>query len=113
MSFTSALAIKRLRTILKFGATVFGLSAVFLLIDPKTFLELLKVGANKLSYDAKIDLFPEGEYKIEDLGKKPIAKVSLHPEKNIQSKLYEFVTKNREFQKIFFKKSKCGYALYV
>ena len=43
MSFTSALAIKRLRTILKFGATVFGLSAIFLLVDPKTFLELLNL----------------------------------------------------------------------
>ena len=43
MSFTSALAIKRLRTILKFGATVFGLSAIFLLVSPKTFLELLNL----------------------------------------------------------------------
>ena len=43
MSYTSALAIKRLRTILKFGSTVFGLSALFLLIAPKTFLELLNL----------------------------------------------------------------------
>ena len=43
MSFTSALAIKRLRTILKLGSTVFGLSAIFLLIAPKTFLELLNL----------------------------------------------------------------------
>ena len=43
MSFTSALAIRRLRTILKFGATVFGLSAIFLLVSPKTFLELLNL----------------------------------------------------------------------
>lgn len=43
MSYTSALTIKRLRTILKFGATVFGVSALFLLIDPKTFLELLNL----------------------------------------------------------------------
>jgi O-antigen/teichoic acid export membrane protein len=43
MSFTSALTIKRLRTILKLGSTVFGLSAVFLLIAPKTFLELLNL----------------------------------------------------------------------
>jgi hypothetical protein len=43
MSYTSALTIKRLRTILKFGATVFGLSALFLLIAPKTFLELLNL----------------------------------------------------------------------
>ena len=43
MSYTSALTIKRLRTILKFGSIVFGLSALFLLIDPKTFLEFLNL----------------------------------------------------------------------
>jgi O-antigen/teichoic acid export membrane protein len=43
MSYTSALTIKRLRTILKFGSTVFGLSALFLLIAPTTFLELLNL----------------------------------------------------------------------
>jgi O-antigen/teichoic acid export membrane protein len=43
MSFTSALTIKRLRTILKLGSTIFGLSALFLLIAPKTFLELLNL----------------------------------------------------------------------
>lgn len=35
--------IRRLRTILKLGSTVFGLSAIFLLVDPKTFLELLNL----------------------------------------------------------------------
>ena len=35
--------IRRLRTILKLGSTVFGLSAIFLLADPKTFLELLNL----------------------------------------------------------------------
>ena len=43
MSFTSALAIKRLRTILRLGSTVFGASAIFLLVNPKTFLELLNL----------------------------------------------------------------------
>jgi O-antigen/teichoic acid export membrane protein len=43
MPYTSALTIKRLRTILKFGSSVFGLSALFLLIAPKTFLELLNL----------------------------------------------------------------------
>ena len=47
MPYTSALAIKRLRTILKFGSTVFGLSALFLLIDPTTFLELLKLESSE------------------------------------------------------------------
>ena len=43
MSYTSALTIKRLRTILKFVSTVFGLIALFLLFAPKTFLELLNL----------------------------------------------------------------------
>ena len=47
MSYTSALAIKRLRTILKFGSTVCGVSALFLLIDPTTFLELLKLESSE------------------------------------------------------------------
>ena len=47
MSYISALTIKRLRTILKFGSTVFGLSALFLLIDPTTFLELLKLESSE------------------------------------------------------------------
>jgi len=38
-----AIAIKRLRTILKLGSTIFGFSAIFLLVDPKTFLELLNL----------------------------------------------------------------------
>ena len=47
MSYTSALAIKRLQTILKLGSIVFGLSALFLLIDPTTFLELLKLESSE------------------------------------------------------------------
>jgi O-antigen/teichoic acid export membrane protein len=35
--------VRRLRLILKLGSTVFGLSAIFLLIAPKTFLELLNL----------------------------------------------------------------------
>ena len=35
--------IRRLRTILRLGSTVFGLSVVFLLVDPKKFLELLNL----------------------------------------------------------------------
>jgi hypothetical protein len=38
-----AIVIKRLRTILKFGSTVIGLSAIFLLLDPKLFLDLLNL----------------------------------------------------------------------
>jgi len=43
MAFTSALVIRRLRSILRLGSAVFALSAIFLLIDPKRFLELLNL----------------------------------------------------------------------
>ena len=43
MPYSSPLTIKRLRTILKFGSLVFGISALFLLIAPTTFLELLNL----------------------------------------------------------------------
>ena len=43
MALKSALTIRRLRTILKFGSTVIGLSAIFLLVAPKAFLELLNL----------------------------------------------------------------------
>jgi O-antigen/teichoic acid export membrane protein len=47
MSYTSALTIKRLRTILKLGSTVFGLSALFLLVAPTIFLELLNLDTSE------------------------------------------------------------------
>jgi O-antigen/teichoic acid export membrane protein len=55
MAFTSALAIKRIRTVLKFGSTIFGLSAVFLLINPKAFLELLNLeSTNSLEWSMRM-----------------------------------------------------------
>ena len=47
MSYTSSLTIKRLRTILKLGSTVFGLSALFLLVAPTTFLVLLNLDTSE------------------------------------------------------------------
>lgn len=55
------------------------------------FLELLKIGAKQIGYDADIKILPEGEYKLEDIGKKPVAKVKLTPSKNNTNPLYEFV----------------------
>ena len=55
MAFTSALAIKRIRTVLKFGSTIFGLSAVFLLINPRAFLELLNLeSSNSLEWSMRM-----------------------------------------------------------
>lgn len=62
-------------------------------IGQGTFLELVKIGAAKCMHQAKIDLFPQGEYKMEDIGKKPVAKVTLLPNPNIQSVLYASISK--------------------
>lgn len=46
-------------------------------IGQGTFLETLKIGSSDFGYDTAITLFPEGEYKISEVGKKPVAKVLL------------------------------------
>ena len=60
-------------------------------IGQGTFLELLKIGAKQIGYDTEIKILPEGEYKFEDIGKKPVAKVKLITSKNNTNPLYEFV----------------------
>ncbi|MBK8394046.1 MAG: nitroreductase family protein [Leptospiraceae bacterium] len=55
------------------------------------FLELLKIGAKQIGYDAEIKILPDGEYKFEEIGKKPVAKVKLTPSKSTGHTLYEFV----------------------
>lgn len=42
-----------------------------------TFLECMRIGASSLSFETKIQLFPEGKESNGNIGKKPIAKVSL------------------------------------
>ncbi len=50
-------------------------------ISQGTFLEYVSVAAEELGYDADIELFPDGEYgpegSPENLGSKPVARVSL------------------------------------
>ena len=47
--------VRRLRSILKLGSTIFGLSALFLLIDPKAFLELLNLeSTNSLEWSMRM-----------------------------------------------------------
>jgi hypothetical protein len=46
-------------------------------IGQGTFLESLKIGSSEFGYDTKIKLFPQGEYKPSEIGKKPVARVSL------------------------------------
>ncbi|NQV42374.1 MAG: hypothetical protein HQ506_08485 [Candidatus Marinimicrobia bacterium] len=41
------------------------------------FLETLRLGASKLGYGAEYELFPEGEYPLEEAGLKPVALIKV------------------------------------
>ncbi len=60
-------------------------------IGQGTFLELLKIGAKQIGYDVDIKILPDGEYKFEEIGKKPVAKVKLIETKSNGHRLYDFV----------------------
>lgn len=47
-----------------------------------TFLEHLAIGAREMGSAAEIAYFPEGEYQLQDIGRKPVAHIRLVPGKN-------------------------------
>lgn len=60
-------------------------------IGQGTFLELLKIGANQIGFDAKINLLPKGDYSFSEIGKKPVANIKLIPTKKLGHDLFAFV----------------------
>jgi hypothetical protein len=64
-------------------------------IGQGSFLEVLGIGAAHLGYQTRITLLPEGDYAISEIGKKPVARVELFPESNVNKSLYETVSKRR------------------
>ncbi|MTI30258.1 Acg family FMN-binding oxidoreductase [Xanthovirga aplysinae] len=48
------------------------------------FIETLRIGALGIGYETKITYFPEGPYELEDIGKKPVAQISLSRKENIE-----------------------------
>ena len=48
------------------------------------FIETLAVGASALGYATEVDYFPEGTYLFEEIGQKPVAKISLTRKAGIQ-----------------------------
>ncbi|MCB1192018.1 MAG: hypothetical protein H7A23_22255 [Leptospiraceae bacterium] len=61
-------------------------------IGQGTFLEHLKIGASVIGYKTQIALLPEGTYKFQEIGQKPIAKVVLEKDTNIKKdSLYDAV----------------------
>jgi hypothetical protein len=55
------------------------------------FLECFKIGASQFGYNTKIQYFPEGEYSFNDIGKKPVAKMSLELGDNQKKKWFSFL----------------------
>ncbi|MBP7280928.1 MAG: hypothetical protein KBA66_05095 [Leptospiraceae bacterium] len=60
-------------------------------IGQGTFLELLKIGAKQIGYDTEIKLLPDGDYKLEEIGKKPVAKIKLSASKVSGHILYDSI----------------------
>lgn len=64
-------------------------------ISQGTFLEIMKIGSRGFGYNTDIKFFPEGEYPISEIGKRPVAKISLSPAgKNSAGMLFKEI-KNR------------------
>ncbi len=53
------------------------------------FIECFKMGASSLGFETKVTYFPEGEYKMTQIGKKPVAKLSLEPTKEKPNPLFQ------------------------
>ncbi|MDX1961038.1 MAG: hypothetical protein SFU98_20885 [Leptospiraceae bacterium] len=70
-------------------------------IGQGTFLEVLKIGATKLGYEAKIKLLPEGDYKQEEIGKKPIANIKLVSNTSTVHELFESIKERRTDRSIY------------
>ena len=55
------------------------------------FLETLSVGATGFGYETTVDSFPEGFYPQDEIGKKPVAKVSLNKSSIGPDDLYDYI----------------------
>jgi hypothetical protein len=65
------------------------------------FLETLTIGATGIGYESKIDYFPEGFYGQDEVGKKPVAKVSLNKATGSgRDELYDYVLPRQTNRKI-------------
>lgn len=52
------------------------------------FIECFSTGAANFGYSTKVQYFPQGEYKISDIGKKPVAKLTLSAGDSTKKKLF-------------------------
>jgi len=51
------------------------------------FIETLSIGAREMGYETNVDYYPEGVYGFDEIGKKPVAKLSLSKNDTLQKDL--------------------------
>lgn len=54
-------------------------------ISHGTFIEILTIGASSLGFRTEVSLFPEGEYELPEVGKKPVAHIRLVPDSTVKT----------------------------
>ncbi|EPG73364.1 hypothetical protein LEP1GSC058_3845 [Leptospira fainei serovar Hurstbridge str. BUT 6] len=72
-------------------------------IGQGTFLETLAIGASQFGYKAEFTIFPNGKYTTSDIGKKPIAKISLEKSSNVSvDPLADYIPKRATNRSVYF-----------
>jgi hypothetical protein len=56
-----------------------------------SFIALFEIGANNLAYKALVEYLPEGNYAFAEIGKKPVAKLSLQKSVETKDELFDQV----------------------
>jgi len=67
------------------------------------FIETLAIGATTLGYSTDVDYFPEGIYPVAQVGKKPVARITLTPSSAKPDKLSSFIYQRQTNRRPSFK----------
>jgi hypothetical protein len=66
------------------------------------FIETLSIGAAELGYETKVEYFPEGVYALKEIREKPVARISLFENKNIQRDvLFNYIYERQTNRKVY------------
>lgn len=65
------------------------------------FLECMQEGMRASGYESEIELFPEGKYEFEDIGKKAIARIRFHAQNQLPAPLASYI-KSRRSSRLFY-----------
>ena len=66
------------------------------------FIEMLRIGMSSIGYDTQVELLPEGEYNYDDIGNKPVARIKVSRNSQIQeSPLYQYTYLRQSSRKVY------------